>query len=122
MMEPGVLTKQFLAREAPIYPNTWGASSIDPDSMHRFLHSKGQDYPYMNDPEVDRLLDEGRYTWDPGKRKEIYDKLQRIMLERHSNIWMYHIDYYDAARKNVHYTRELYPPMMLRGLAETWMD
>ncbi len=76
----------------------------------------------MNDPEVDRLLDDGRYTWDQNTRKEMYDKLQRTMLDRHSNIWMYHIDFYDAARKNVHYTRDLYPPMILRGLAESWID
>jgi peptide/nickel transport system substrate-binding protein len=122
MMESGTLSKQFLAREAPIYPNTWGASAIDPDAMHRFLHSQGQDYPHVNDPEVDKLLDDGRYTWDPTKRKEIYDKIQRIMLDRFHGIWMYHIDFYDAARKNVHYARDKYPPMGLRGLEESWIE
>lgn len=122
MMEPGIISKRFLAREAPIYPNTWGASAIDPDAMYRFLHSKGQDYPYLNDPEVDQLLDQGRYTWDSKVRKQVYDKLQRIMLERYANIWMYHIDAYDAARRNVHFTRDLYPPMGLRGLEQTWIE
>jgi peptide/nickel transport system substrate-binding protein len=120
--DPGVLTRRFLNRETPIYPNSWGGSAVDPDAMHRFLHSKGQDYPYLNDPEVDRLLDEARYTWEPSKRKANYDRVQRILLERHSSIWMYHIDYYDAARGNVHFTRELYPPMFLRGLEETWIS
>jgi len=122
MMDPGVLTKAFLAREAPIYPNTWGASSIDPDSMFRFMNSKAQDYPGLQDPEVDKLLEQGRYTWDYEKRKPIYDKLQRTMLERFSNIWMFHMDNYDAVRKNVRYTRDLYPPMGLKGLAESWME
>jgi peptide/nickel transport system substrate-binding protein len=121
MMESGTITKQFLAREAPIYPNTWGASAIDPDAAHRFLHSKAQDYPHVNDPEVDKLLDDGRYTWDPAKRKEIYDKVQRTLLDRFHGIWMYHIDFYDATRKDVHYTRNAYPPMILRGLEETWI-
>jgi peptide/nickel transport system substrate-binding protein len=122
MMEAGTISKGFLAREAPIYPNTWGASAIDPDASHRFLHSKGQDYPYVNDPEVDKLLDDGRYTWDPARRKEIYDKIQRTLLDRFHGIWMYHVDFYDAARKNVHYTRGKYPPMILRGLEETWIE
>jgi peptide/nickel transport system substrate-binding protein len=122
LMEAGTINTQFLARQAPIYPNTWGASAIDPDAMHRFLHSKGQDYPYVNDPEVDQLLDSGRYTWDPQTRKGIYDKVQRILLDRFHGIWNYHIDFYDAARANVHYTRDKYPPMMLRGLAETWIE
>ena len=30
--------------------------------------------------------------------------------------------FYDAARKNVQYTRDKYPPMMLRGLEETWIE
>ena len=122
MMESGTLTKQFLAREAPIYPNTWGGSAIDPDAMHRFLNSKGQDYPYVNDPEIDKLLDDGRYTWDPAKRKEMYDKVQRTLLDRFHGIWMYHVDFYDATRKNVHYARDKYPPMILRGLEETWIE
>ena len=122
MMDPGVLVKAFLAREAPIYPNTWGASSIDPDSMFRFMNSKAQDYPGLQDPEVDKLLEQGRFTWDYEKRKPIYDKLQRTMLERFSNIWMFHMDNFDAVRKNVRYTRDLYPPMGLKGLAETWME
>jgi peptide/nickel transport system substrate-binding protein len=122
MMEAGTISQQFLDRKAPIYPNTWGASAIDPDAMYRFLHSKGQDYPYVNDPEVDGLLEKGRYTWDQLTRKGIYDKLQRTLLERFHGIWNYHVDFYDAARANVHYTRDKYPPMMLRGLAETWIE
>ncbi|MCC6179238.1 MAG: ABC transporter substrate-binding protein [Chloroflexi bacterium] len=122
MMESGTITKRFLAREAPIYPNTWGASAIDPDAMYRFLNTKGQDYPYVNDPDVDQMLETGRYTWDPSTRKQVYDKIQNILLERYHGIWMYHVDYYDAARKNVHYTRDKYPPMGLRGLEETWIE
>jgi len=122
LMESGTISTQFLDRKAPIYPNTWGASAIDPDAMYRFLHSKGQDYPYVNDPEVDALLDKGRYTWDQQTRKGIYDKIQRVLLDRFHGIWNYHVDFYDAARTNVHYTRDLYPPMLLRGLAETWIE
>jgi len=122
LMESGTLTTQFLNRKAPIYPNTWGASAIDPDAMYRFLHSQGQDYPYVNDPEVDTLLDQGRYTWDPQTRKGIYDKIQHVLLDRFHGIWMHHVDFYDAVRANVHYTRDKYAPMMLRGLEETWIE
>ena len=122
MMESGTITKQFLDRKAPIYPNTWGASAIDPDAMYRFLNTKGQDYPYVNDPEVDQMLETGRYTWDPAVRKVQYDKIQHILLDRFHGIWMFHVDFFDAARKNVHYTRDKYPPMILRGLEETWIE
>jgi peptide/nickel transport system substrate-binding protein len=122
VMEAGTISTQFLARQSPIYPNTWGASAIDPDAGYRFLHSTGQDYPYVHDPEMDDLLDKGRYTWDQQTRKGIYDKVQRMLLDRFHGIWMYHVDFYDAARSNVHYTRDKYPPMMLRGLEETWIE
>ena len=122
MMEAGTITKQFLDRKAPIYPNTWGASAIDPDAMYRFLNTKGQDYPHVNDPEVDQMLETGRYTWDQGKRKEQYDKIQRILLDRYHGIWMYHVDFFDATRKNVRYFRDKYPPMNLRGLEESWIE
>jgi peptide/nickel transport system substrate-binding protein len=122
LMEAGTLTSQFLNRQAPIYPNTWGGSAIDPDAEYRFLHSQGQDYPYVHDPEMDDLLDKGRYTWDPQARKDIYDKVQRMLLDRFHGIWMYHVDFYDGVRSNVHYTRDKYPPMLLRGLEETWIE
>jgi peptide/nickel transport system substrate-binding protein len=122
MMEAGTITTQFLNRQSPIYPNTWGASAIDPDASYRFLHSQGQDYPNVHDPEMDDLLDKGRYTWDQQTRKGIYDKVQRMLLDRFHGIWMYHVDFYDAVRSTVHYTRDKYPPMMLRGLEETWID
>src|SRR5882762_3002732 len=59
-MEAGTLSPQFLARQVPIYPNTWGASAIDPDAAYRFLQSQAQDYPNVNDPEMDDLLEKGR--------------------------------------------------------------
>jgi peptide/nickel transport system substrate-binding protein len=121
-MEAGTISTQFLARQVPIYPNTWGASAIDPDAAYRFLQSQAQDYPNVHDPEMDDLLEKGRYTWDPQTRKGIYDKVQRMLLDRFHGIWMYHVDFYDAVRSNVHYTRDKYPPMLLRGLEETWIE
>ena len=52
----------------------------------------------------------------------MYDKVQRTLLDRFHGIWMYHVDFYDATRKNVHYARDKYPPMVLRGLEESWIE
>ena len=35
----------------------------------------------FSDPEVDRLLEEGRNTLDPEKRKEVYYEVQKLILE-----------------------------------------
>jgi peptide/nickel transport system substrate-binding protein len=52
----------------------------DPDSLYGFLHSSqiggGQNYAAYRDAEVDRWLDEGRRTLDPGERTAIYRRIE----------------------------------------------
>lgn len=54
---------------------------VDPDgNIHQFVTCKGglNDGKYCN-AEVDKLLDEARVTYDPVKRKALYDKAQTIL-------------------------------------------
>jgi peptide/nickel transport system substrate-binding protein len=60
----------------------------DPDLYYFVHHSSsipsdekagGNRHGYKN-AEVDRLIDLGRVTMDPGKRKAIYQEVERIML------------------------------------------
>jgi len=61
---------------------------FDPDNTTR-LHSKyipikygqGANYNQYENPEVDKLLDEGVATYDRNKRKDIYWKVQKILLD-----------------------------------------
>ncbi len=55
--------------------------NVDPDGyLYRTFHTGGSTnvFKYSN-PEVDALLEQGQVTVDPAKRKDIYDKLQRIL-------------------------------------------
>lgn len=66
--------------------NMWG-TPFDPDDVnYKVFHSKFMDQGWSNpssysNPEVDKLLDEGRITFDEAKRKEIYDKIQMQLVE-----------------------------------------
>jgi len=47
------------------------------DLYHSTAKDGGFNYGGFSDPEVDRLLEEGRVTVDPAARRTIYDRLQR---------------------------------------------
>ena len=56
----------------------------------------------VNDPDVDRLLDEGRSEADPAKRKAIYQDLTRRMATQVHGIWSWYTPWAVAESANVH--------------------
>lgn len=68
----------------PIFIFGWAADYADPHNfLQTFMHSKGSYGKYMayNNPEVDKLCDEGIATTEPKKRTEIYTRLQNLWYE-----------------------------------------
>jgi peptide/nickel transport system substrate-binding protein len=83
--------KQAQAGEFQIFQINW-SGRIDPDgNSYVFLHSGApqNDGGYSN-PEADKLMEEGRLTGDFAKRKAIYEKLTKIILEDEPIIYLYH--------------------------------
>ncbi|MGN9842157.1 ABC transporter substrate-binding protein [Nonomuraea sp. H19] len=70
----------------------WG-SPFDPDYLnYELFHSSYSGQGYFNpgrydNPEVDRLLEEGRRTADPAARKKVYDEVQRRIKD--DAVWLY---------------------------------
>lgn len=67
----------------------------DPDFYYVIFYSKnippeGQNRGYYNNPQVDRLITEGRSTFDRARRKQIYGEIQRIVQEDLPYISLYH--------------------------------
>jgi peptide/nickel transport system substrate-binding protein len=63
-----------------------GTAFADPDNwLWQAFHSSQAGFwaaaSHYKNPEVDRLLEEGRATTDPKRRKEIYDRVQEILVE-----------------------------------------
>lgn len=63
---------------------------FDPDP-HSIFHSQGGFHAITGcaDPEIDRLIDEGRAVTDQARRKEIYGRLQAVLAERQVYTWLF---------------------------------
>lgn len=60
----------------------------DPD-QYEFWHStQATNITKINNPKIDKLLEEGRQTYDTQKRKEIYLEFQKILLEESPAIFL----------------------------------
>jgi peptide/nickel transport system substrate-binding protein len=61
----------------------WGnGASFDADAVYYPLFHTGQPHAYNTSPDLDKLLDDGRATSDPEKRKAIYSALQKSILDQ----------------------------------------
>ncbi len=119
----GLLFKEAVAKlgvEVEFQPMEWGAflqvlmapeptydamvlgvgTGVDPDLEYSW-HSKsaGNRYGYSN-PEVDALIEEGLRVTDLAKRKEIYQKAQRILVDDAPFIFLYVREALHAKNKN----------------------
>jgi len=72
------------AREGKHNLIPFGLSSSDPDILRTFFHSRnaegGFNWSKVRDPNLDRLLEDGARTLDPGKRKELYAQAQQLIM------------------------------------------
>lgn len=61
----------------------WGnGASFDADAVYYPLFHSGQPHAYNTSPELDKLLDDGRATIDPEKRKAIYGAVQKSIMDQ----------------------------------------
>jgi peptide/nickel transport system substrate-binding protein len=83
--------KQAEAGEYQAYLLAWSGRT-DPDGNLYIFHKckAPQDYPGYCNPEVDKLLDEGRALADMSARKAAYEKLTKIILDDNPKIYLYH--------------------------------
>ncbi len=121
-VEYAVWIKRWLAKDFDMTMNTL-AGYADPDTaFFRALHStKGQNWNSWSVPDLDVLLEEGRRTMDQKKRKEIYDRVQIMILENVPHIWLYSADTIDFTQAAVKGFRQ-HPTTMLYGLEGAWIE
>jgi peptide/nickel transport system substrate-binding protein len=79
-----------------------GRPTID-ETLYPYFHSKGSYKELYNwsNKEVDQLLDDGRKEGDLKKRKEIYARVQRILVDVGPPVIPYHRPYIMALNKQV---------------------
>lgn len=72
----------------------------DPD-QYPLWHSvqKYTNLTKFTNPKIDKLLEDGRKTFDPTKRKEFYDEFQRHLMDELPALFLYHPPLYVISRK-----------------------
>jgi peptide/nickel transport system substrate-binding protein len=121
-VEYAVWIKRWIAHDFDMTMNTTPGYA-DPDTaFFRALHStKGQNWNSWSVPELDALLEEGRRTLDAKKRKEIYDRVQIMILENVPHLWLFSADTIDFTQASVKGFRQ-HPTTLLYGFEGAWLD
>jgi peptide/nickel transport system substrate-binding protein len=120
--EYGVWIKNFI-RPNVNYDLTMNITNgePDPDSLcYRRFHSVEKQWNNINDPDIDALLDQGKLSIDQGKRKEIYDRMQRVMVEKAIMIWTFSPDLIDVTQSYVHYQQHF--TTAYYGFRTVWLE
>jgi peptide/nickel transport system substrate-binding protein len=95
---------------------------VDPDEwLYNLFHSDGEwnQQGYAN-PDVDRLLEEGRRRTDRERRREVYRQAQRIIATEAPMAFLYVNDVISAQRPQVQGFTP-HPTGNTRGLRTTWL-
>jgi len=121
-VEYAVWIKRWLAHDFDMTMNTTPGYA-DPDTaFFRALHStKGQNWNSWSVPELDALLEEGRRTMDQKKRKEIYDRVQIMILENVPHLWLFSAETIDFTQASVKGFRQ-HPTTLLYGFEGAWIE
>ena len=89
-------------KKKALYVNNWfGRSTID-ETLYPYFQTGGSwnEGEYSN-PKLDKLLDDGRSSTDPAKRKEIYAEVQKVISDEGHYAVAYHTQYMSAMRSTV---------------------
>jgi peptide/nickel transport system substrate-binding protein len=98
---------------------SWGYNSVfDSDALYYVHFHKGEPYAYNSSPEMDQWLEEARATVDPKKRRELYSRLQRFIVEQAYWVPMYAQYTIEAVSNRINY--EASSDEIMRVHAATW--
>jgi peptide/nickel transport system substrate-binding protein len=75
----------------------------DPDTMYVWFHSGSTvNFNHIDDPQVDKDLDEGRKEPDPDKRKALYEDFNKRLSSQVYNLWTWYENWFVSGKNNVH--------------------
>ncbi|WP_188067560.1 glutathione ABC transporter substrate-binding protein [Brevibacillus brevis] len=86
VLEFGAYIEAANKGETELFLSGWGNATGDADyNQYNLFHTKSQgaagNHAFYSNPEVDKLIDEGRKQKDEEKRKQIYEKAQQIEMD-----------------------------------------
>ncbi|MEA2527572.1 MAG: peptide/nickel transport system substrate-binding protein [Thermomicrobiales bacterium] len=101
-VEWGTFIDRWISRDFSTFVS-YNGSGNDPDrAIYPVFHTGGSVNAFQfSDPEVDRLLDEGRTTVDPAARREIYHQAEALIAQAAPALFLFTRTAYFALRDNV---------------------
>jgi peptide/nickel transport system substrate-binding protein len=124
--EYGVWLDRFNTKKFQTTMNVTGGNA-DPDTLlYNRLRSapagvSGVNQNNSSDPEIDRLLDEGKLITDLNRRIEHYKQVQRVLLQKAPQLWLFTPDLIHVMKKRVK-GFESHPSTFMQGLVGAWID
>jgi ABC-type transport system substrate-binding protein len=100
----------------------WSADYPDPqDFLDILFHSKSaNNHTNYSNPEVDRLLEEARVEQDHDKRMQLYQRIERMIVEDAPWIPLFHNAEYWLTKPYV--KGMVYPPAVVPRLKYVWLE
>lgn len=96
--------------------------SSDPDSSYWWFHHSGTVRMHGHEnPEMDKLLQEGRLEQDSAKRAQIYQKVTRLALEESAYVYIAHVKRVDV-HNNALKGYQITPADIELRFRDAWLD
>ena len=102
--EYGASNDAIINGSADMFLQAWVTTPQgDPSSVLEALLKSdgGSNAGKYNNPELDKLLESGRETFDQAERKKIYDQIQEIVATDAAMIPVFHVNQVNVARDNL---------------------
>jgi peptide/nickel transport system substrate-binding protein len=94
VVEFGTWLSRLERGDFDLYGMRWGTVTLDADyTLYSLFHSSqipNPNYSRYRNPEVDRLLEEGRATADQGRRERLYRRAQALIVRDAPMIFLYY--------------------------------
>jgi peptide/nickel transport system substrate-binding protein len=98
-LEPGEFLRQMVNRELAPIAFVGYAPGDDPDLQVSQYRSDWR-YSYVQNKQIDELIDAGARELDPQKRKDIYQRLSKLMWDEAPAIFLYQgMDFYGTSTR-----------------------
>jgi peptide/nickel transport system substrate-binding protein len=101
-LESGAALTRIRAKDFDLQVTQWG-TLIDPDDFlyPMFVTNGGWNRSGFSDPQVDKVLTQGRSVLDPSERKKIYLEAEKLIAEKAPYVFLYRPKRYAAFQSYV---------------------
>lgn len=122
LVESGVFSSELHERQYQMFSMGWSADYPDPqDFLDIMFHSESaNNYVNYSNPEIDRLLEEARVEQDHEKRMQMYQEIERMIVEDAPWISLFHNTEYWLTKPYV--KGMVYPPSIVPRFKYVWLD